>query len=259
MKRSFRLAFSIFLSCLLIHPPTLARTSDLSDLKALSASEKVADLYELLKPNRRDETLSEVFYRMSVRLDAEELNYLAKKLDSQGHLKAPKVERQGQDIVISEGNRRLTITYVENKGEPEIRVNGRALSSAHIKSPSLRWALLERVLAKSNSKSAQHPLLLMLLPESAEALGWMGILAIGATALGAYILFKKQSAGNQVKCAAPAPTCCLVNGAYTMHSSGCCQEIGGFGIGSSTCPANPVDPNAAQIPAQTPATSSGQR
>lgn len=260
MIRSFRSLISFVLSSLLAATPAFARAeiSAPQDLQALSAEEKVQDIYDLLLPARRGETISETYYRLSVRLDDEEQAFLSNKIGKQGLQKTPKVSVKNRTLILADQGKEIRITYVENKKDGiSILVNGKALTQAEIDSPALRWNRLEDVLKEQGLKAHQgSPLIRLFIPE-VHAFSWWMLLGAGGVALAAFIMYKKNKKSSQTKCADSTPSCCLVNGSYVPHSNACCQEFpGGAGIGSgAVCPST----TPAAVPVSVPANSSGQR
>ncbi|HRO68222.1 MAG TPA: hypothetical protein PL182_11705 [Pseudobdellovibrionaceae bacterium] len=260
MIRPFRSFVSFFLSSLLMTTPAFARAevSAPKDLQALSAQEKVQDVYDLLRPVRKGETISETYYRLSVRLDDEEQAFLSGKIGKEGLQKSPKVSVKNQTLILADQGKEIRITYVENKKDGiSILVNGKALTQAEIDSPALRWNRLEQVLKEQGLK-AHHdfPLIRLFLPE-VHAFSWWMLLGIGGAALAAFIMYKKNKKASQTKCSDSTPSCCLVNGAYVPHTNACCQEFpGGAGIGSgAVCPST----TPAAVPLSVPTNSSGQQ
>lgn len=265
-NRAFKKINCLLIAASMIFSPAAVsgEVAAAEDLRLLTSAEKAQDIFDLVRPARKNETISEAYFRLSVRLDSEEQGFLSKKIGKNGVQKMPPLDLKKNTLKIFFPEKELSLSIDSQGSEKEVvSVNAKALSQKEVDSPERRWLLLEKMWNQSqNQKKSQSSFWWapFLIPqadaflENVSKWTWIGV---GGMVLAAFIMYKKTKKSSTYQCTDSTPSCCFVNGTYVSHSNACCQQInGGLGIGSgATCPSTSTQ----TIDYVIPASSEGQK
>ncbi|MBX3032281.1 MAG: hypothetical protein KF865_00020 [Bdellovibrionaceae bacterium] len=276
MKTSFRLILTCALSFSLA--PNALAAPDRKTAAIEEASEQLNQIYDVLRPARRDETLAEAYYRAVVFIDADEQRQLEAYLDGHAGVKTPQVEKAGDTLVIRSGKSEARLQVRAVGGEVELRLNGQLITEKELSSASLRWKKIEKILgASARAQNGKASLWWIVGVPPAEAglsdifgsistAGWItigGAVAIAGVMLYKYYSNKKESKKRRIaaatpQCTDPTPSCCNYNGSLISHTTGCCQQIAVGALRQSTgaCPTTTSTTSGATV---SPVTTSGQQ
>lgn len=226
--------------------PALAKPADSVRSEKKGNEEALTELYDILRPAREFETVSEIYYRASPYLAGADLAFFGDRFGKNAMERAPSLSRQGDAIIVQQkGAPEIKIQLNGTEDNLELRFNNEAISMDETLSPRARLQNLQNILNKSEKKSGHASILLHLLIPQAHAFDWMQAGVIGLAVAGIAYMYisnkQKQKKAEKLakQCSQMIPTCYVYNGAYVLYPNACgAKEMPGYlslGMGSA-CP-----------------------